>query len=389
MGARKFRIFILGAGFSQPAGLPLADDLWSEVRRRGESLKDRAGKFESDLRAYLLYRQQCDDVTLSLDEVDFEDFMGFLDIEHFLALRGRHTWSSDGNEGTVVAKTLIGRVLAESTPSSGRIPEIYLKFAKELQSDDVVLTFNYDVLLERSLEAVGKPYRLFPDRYTSAEDGATTVDDSREEVSVLKLHGSIDWFDRTEYSQLEQQYRNLGLPTQPPHPVFAHTSELGVTKLLEGPGHADDPLNEMYRVRDVDSLYRKDIMFSATPWILVPSTVKILYGDKLRNFWYGLGSAGILNFGLSIIGYSLPRQDDYARQIVYRIVTNYQQAHWDEEMFGLRKSPLAVVNRCQDTGALQNLRRRYSFVDWSRAVLYDKGLNREAINLVAGGQLKN
>ena len=56
--------------------------------------------------------------------------MGFLDVEHFLGLRGSDTWSDDGNEGTVVAKTLIGQILADCLDRLNAIPELYLKFAE-------------------------------------------------------------------------------------------------------------------------------------------------------------------------------------------------------------------------------------------------------------------
>lgn len=31
MAAQKYRVIILGAGFSKPAGLPLGDELWVEI----------------------------------------------------------------------------------------------------------------------------------------------------------------------------------------------------------------------------------------------------------------------------------------------------------------------------------------------------------------------
>lgn len=340
--------------------------------------------FDNDLENYLRYKQECDGVTIPPDDVNFEDFMHFLDIEHFLGLRGSDTWSREGNEGTVVVKTLIGHILSELTPAPEDIPRIYLTFANGLQPGDYVLTFNYDVLLERALEAVGKPYRLFPNRYRSVQEYTAIIDNSEEEAAVLKLHGSIDWFDRTEYAERERQQRAAGLSTLPPHPVFAHARELGVTKLLDGPRHADDPLNQMYRVHRVESLYRKPTMFLATPWLLAPSTVKILYAEKLKDFWYGLENAGVLNFGLSIIGYSLPAQDDYARQVIYRVVTNYQKAHWDEEVFGLRKPPLVIVARCDNAKAVDECKAQYRFVDWSRAILCRDGLNEESVNLALG-----
>ena len=61
----------------------------------------------------------------------------------------------------LVVKTLIGQILAERIPRHDEIPEIYLEFARRLKPNDMIITFNYDVVLERSLEAVGKPFRLF------------------------------------------------------------------------------------------------------------------------------------------------------------------------------------------------------------------------------------
>ncbi len=44
----RFAVFVLGAGFSRSAGLPLAPELWKEVRRRAELMTGRAGQV-SDL----------------------------------------------------------------------------------------------------------------------------------------------------------------------------------------------------------------------------------------------------------------------------------------------------------------------------------------------------
>lgn len=156
--AQKFAIYVLGAGFSKPAGLPLASELWTEVRERALSMTGRAGFFRDDLKEYIEYRRRCDGTDLTPETVDLEEFMAFLDIEFHLGLRGKDTWSSQGNEAQVVVKTLIGEILSERMPA--KIPEVYLRFAQILKPDDYVLTFNYDVLLERALEQAGVSYRL-------------------------------------------------------------------------------------------------------------------------------------------------------------------------------------------------------------------------------------
>jgi hypothetical protein len=47
-----FRLIILGAGFSKPAGLPLGDELFSEVRKRVKQLYGADNPLESHLNYY-------------------------------------------------------------------------------------------------------------------------------------------------------------------------------------------------------------------------------------------------------------------------------------------------------------------------------------------------
>ena len=107
----RFRIFLVGAGFSSPAGLPLGPELWREVRARGEGRSGRAERFSSDLDLYLQYREESDGVSLAPNDIDFEEFLAFLDIEHRLGFAGSDTWSSSGNETQVMNK--------KSHPASG------------------------------------------------------------------------------------------------------------------------------------------------------------------------------------------------------------------------------------------------------------------------------
>lgn len=387
MAEKRYRIFVLGAGFSRPAGLPVAKELWLEILERARKLDGRAAKFMDDVEGYLRYRRRCDGAALTPEQMDFEDFLAFLDVEHRLGLRGSDTWSEDGNEGQVVVKTLIGRILTERCPAVNAVPQLYLRFAALLQPDDIVLTFNYDLLLERALEALGKPYRLFSDRYESVGEYGATVDDSRSEVIVLKMHGSIDWFDRAEYRRHEAVFRQQGVPHPPEHLVFSNVEALGVTPLTDGPRFDNDPLRETYRVRDIDALYAQNLMFRATPRLLSPSSAKLIYHDTMGDFWQGLGGAGLFNFGLAVIGYSLPDADEYARRVLYGIVSNYQQAHWGGEHFGRVKTPFVMVDRCTEGDVThRRLLGRYAFVDWGRAhPLVTSGFDEAAVALLERG----
>lgn len=374
------RIFVLGAGFSCAAGLPLAAPLWKEIRERaaGYPKDQRAYKFNTDLNKYIAYCKDALGEQLGPQQVNFEEFIRYLDVEHYLGLRGSDTWSTDGNEGTIVTKYLIGKILTRHLINMRAVPDLYLDFAKRLDLHDTVITFNYDTLLEQALEAVGKPYRLFPCRYKLVGEFGSTVDTSRDEVVVLKMHGSIDWFDRTLFNWRIQHHVRAGAPP-PQDIIFSREKELDLLPLTEGPRPVDDPLRNIYRARNLRALYAQDFLFLATPRMLPPSNTKLLYSKGMHEFWSGMNDVGFYNYGMSIIGFSLPKQDDYLRQILYTLVTNYQRYNVERDNCGRLKSPLTIVDYFSDVDAERHFRERYRFVDWSKTQLFGQGFSAETL----------
>src|SRR5450830_384202 len=94
---KKFRIFIIGAGFSVHAGLPLGAQLFELVLEKIHHRYGIDNKLEGDLHSYLKYRLRCNGLSIE-HPVDYEKFMSHLDLEHYLGLRGSDTWSEEGNE---------------------------------------------------------------------------------------------------------------------------------------------------------------------------------------------------------------------------------------------------------------------------------------------------
>lgn len=372
-----FRLIFLGAGFSHGAGLPLGEELWRVVRTRaGDSL-------ESDLATYIQYRKECDGLNLAAKEVDFEELLAFLDIEHHLGLAGGDSLGLEGNETQVMIKRLIGQVLTERTPPAHDLPQIYYDFAEQLGQGDYILTFNYDVLLERALDHVGKPYRLFPARHECIRPGYGVVDSSRDEneVVVLKLHGSVDWFDRSEYEELLEE------STSPEHPVFGPDSSVEIVPLLEGPQFPDDPLRSVWRViSGLERLYSDPALWRAVPRLVNPSTAKAVYAKRSRYLWWDMGRAGEYNLGVAVIGYSLPRHDDYVRQALFRVTKNFQENWWDADLAGKKKSPMLLIDRQADEAGRSAYRARYGFVDERKARFYFGGFDAEALRLLRDGQ---
>jgi hypothetical protein len=263
------------------------------------------------------------------------------------------------------------------------VPKLYLEFAQRLDLRDTVITFNYDTLLEQALDAVGKPYRLFSTRFKS---GGTEVDTSRDdEVVVLKVHGSIDWFDRTQFEHSIAWHEKRKIPP-PEHIIFSHERALGLERLVDGPRHDTDPLKNVYRAKNLKALYAKNLLFKATPRILAPSATKLLYATRMHDFWEGMKVAGHYNLGMAIIGFSLPPQDEYALQILYEWVTNYQY-NLDKlglDKLGLEKKPLAIVDCFQNVAAKACFPERYRFVDWTRADLNGNGFDIASLDKIFG-----
>src|SRR5215469_5316018 len=105
MADPNLSVYVLGAGFSAAAGLPLGNKLWKEIYGRAMYMasdpNDRASQFLDDLKSYIEFKKECEGVSLRPEEVMFEEFLGYLDVEHFLGLRGSETWSKEGNETQV------------------------------------------------------------------------------------------------------------------------------------------------------------------------------------------------------------------------------------------------------------------------------------------------
>ena len=380
-----YRFFILGAGFSQPAGLPLAGELWAEVYKRQRNNISHA------LNHYIRFKEECDGQTVNPEEeiFDFEEFIGFLDIEHFLWLEGGDTMSDEGNAEQLAIRQEIGRVLSERTPAPGKIPSIYLDFARELKPHDYVLTFNYDTLLERALDEVGQKYRLFPFRYSEVDDiggiGCTT---ESSEVTVSKMHGSVDWFSREGH---DKSVAICGgkLPSNQAHPMFGRDNmgagaKYQVVRLLEGCHFKDDPLRHLWRLRkaaDTLSFYRSDHS-GVAPSLLPPSTAKFIYLGGLLPLWHGLNKAGGYNLGMVFIGYSLPPHDNYAKQPLFTMAKNYQGVYWEESFIVGRKSPVVLIDRRLGKKSREEYRRRYGFVDPEKARFHFSGFDSEAVDLI-------
>ena len=134
-----------------------------------------------------------------------------------------------------------------------------ISFCQKLSPSDVVLTFNYDTLIEDTLDYLGKSYRLFPNRLKEVGLMSSVIDSEAEngEIVISKLHGSIDWYDKLPYikdRELASRHEN---PWESRHPIFKNGSSVVHTQLIEGPFEENDSLQYVYRINDLSQIVDK------------------------------------------------------------------------------------------------------------------------------------
>ena len=174
------RAFIFGAGASLHVGYPLAPPL-------GRSLVDWAAK---NLPAPHLYWIDRDELSTIFNEQELDDFEGIItELENPIIgspVSALPKWKRGSMlEGFRNALCyFFDSIRANDAP-------LYRQFAKEvIQPGDTVITFNYDVSLERELRRAGK--WGIRDGY-GFDLGVDSLLPSA--IKLLKLHGSTNWID--------------------------------------------------------------------------------------------------------------------------------------------------------------------------------------------------
>jgi len=381
------RLVFLGAGFSRPAGLPLANELLERTLRELEHFQAETHVHWA-LEEYLDYVQGTTGKSrLTLEQVKIEDFIGYLDNQHYFGMLGSDTWSSAGNRPQLLLRWGIGRVLHKSTPDP--LPDLYVRFAEKLRPGDVVVTFNYDLVVERALEVVGTPYRRFPSRFEEVRGthafGSPQIDST--EVLVSKLHGSIDWVNRARFEEGLDYMRATSGAEGEAHwrehdPIFGDNPIVTTRLLVDGPRFEGDPLNKIAVVNDLDTYYETyEMWWRYPPMILAPSQAKQFYGEPFRELWDGMAGSGLLWGAFSIVGYSLPDADPYTKQVLYEIGRSYAYGRENPEARLAPMSRIKVVDK-RDHATAPDLYDGYRFLPSEHTDFLIDGFDEEALEVL-------
>jgi len=153
---------------------------------------------------------------------------------------------------------------------------------ENLREGDTIITFNWDLTIERSLEEYrGDPGFLY------------TYSHKREDkrFTLLKPHGSIDWFEKSAIRGLVPEKKV---------------------------GRLDDELYYYPRFNRAEHPKLKEV----PPVIVPPVALKEFEFDFLKRTWRFVYRAVSDATEFHIIGYSLPREDQFARLVFRRAIRN-------------------------------------------------------------------
>lgn len=173
---KRNRVFVLGAGFAAAAGVPLTATLLDKTMRK---FADECPGIFARVESYA--QESIDDTSSSPDysAIDFSDLCTFLEYIELREYGGGERWKDAGSREKLALRFYLAKTLVEHTPLPHELPELYIEFAAELHKGDIVISFNWDPLLEVALRRLEKPYT-----YNFEEQNS---------IKLCKLHGSVNW----------------------------------------------------------------------------------------------------------------------------------------------------------------------------------------------------
>ena len=369
------RLFVLGAGFSAPAGLPLGDGLLKRVRqhvRNSFRLHRWDGPLEQEIAEWaLLYPGE---------SIDLERVLAYSHRKHYLRLLGSDEYFEHGSRSIVAARHAIQRILIQITPND--IPSLYRDFARQLCPRDVVLTFNYDTLLEQALDDIGKPYTLTPEWWLQ-----TDPDEFEPKfVDLLKLHGSIDWYDRHYLDSAMHWHAEQGHEVPNRDPIFGPTPTVPSEPLSQGPTDAafgGQILRRVFRIPNHTNYFPIEGKTAShiVPFILPPAYDKLLGYDPILDLWENLHRTNDVFSSITMIGYSMPPYDSYAYETLGRLFVMYQQGG-DTTNWKHRRVPIQVITLA-DTK--QSALECFPFLDPAKTRIWSQGFSQASLDWIDGG----
>jgi len=276
---KRNRVFILGAGFSAGAGIPLTETLLERTMRKFST--ECPGLFERVDRYARESIEQYDEEETDYSKVDLSGLCTFLEYVELREYGGGERWKAEGSREKLALRFYLAKTIAEHTPSVDEIPQMYIDFANQLHEHDIIISFNWDSLLEVALQKVGKTYT-----YNWGDNHA---------VKLCKLHGSINW--------------RLNEPSNLGNPV----NTLGWESLLFTEGMMDVDIFHTSALLNYDRWHCYSPLGEVEPFLVLPGYGKAFDVRSNAVLWYKPEFAFAATHDVYVIGLSLAPDDFFIR----------------------------------------------------------------------------
>ena len=119
---RKNRVFILGAGFSAAAGVPLTNELLVEAMKLFAA---ECPGIYSRVENYALEAMGSKSEILVTADLSFSDLCTFLEFIELREYGGGERWSSQGSREKLALRFYLAKTIVKRTPSHRRMPDLY------------------------------------------------------------------------------------------------------------------------------------------------------------------------------------------------------------------------------------------------------------------------
>ena len=312
--------------------------------------------------------------------IDLERVLAYSHRKHYLRLLGSDEYFEHGSRTIVAARDAIQRILIRATPND--TPSLYRDFAQRLCPHDVVLTFNYDTLLEQTLDEIAKPYTLTPEWWLETESDSWQP----KFVDLLKLHGSVDWYDRHYIDSAMRRYAERGDEVPNRDPIFGPAPTVPRERLTRGPTEApfgNHVLPRVFRVPNHTRYFpiKGQVASAIVPFILPPAHDKLLGYDPILDLWENLHRTQDAYSSIIMIGYSMPSHDSYAYETLGRLFFEYQQ-RGDTTPWGHQRVPIQLITLAD---SMQQVLECFPFLDPDNTRVWCQGFSPESLDWIDWG----
>lgn len=269
----KKRVFFLGAGFSKCCGLPLGGrDLFAKC-----GAKERRDEYPEDFDVILN-----DIYGLKFFYPSFnENYENYPDVEEFCTLLNgcliQNPAAKQMEAVLEAVKRQICLLIDAQQEKLNNYKNISTFVRKHLKEGDVIISLNYDTLIEKACALNKKEISYLYDP---------------SKISVLKLHGSLNWLYKANVAQQNEGFKE----------IFSELEDAYINKRYKYVGGD---------LRETD----KNVELPYSP-IINPIYDKRPDTKILNRIWGDINTVLKQTDELIIIGFSIPLADMHIRRIL-------------------------------------------------------------------------